>query len=685
MSTSLERLTIDTIRTLAMDAVQAANSGHPGTPMALAPVAYAIWQRQLRFDPHDPTWLDRDRFVLSCGHASMLLYAVLHLVGVRAVDQRGVPLDAPAVSLDDIKGFRQWGTRTPGHPEYRHTAGVEVTTGPLGQGVATSVGMAMARHWLAARYNRPGLDLFTHDIFVLCSDGDLMEGVSAEAASLAGHLGLASLCWIYDNNRITIEGHTDIAFSEDVAARFRAYGWQTLHVPDANDVAALGAALERFRQTNDKPTLIVVDSHIGFGSPHKQDSHSAHGEPLGEEEIKLTKRAYGWPEEAKFLVPDGVRQHLADGIGQRGQTAHRTWQQQWERYRAQFPAEAADVEAIRRGELPAGWESGLPCFPADAKGMATREASGKVLGAVAAKIPWMVGGSADLAPSTKTLLTFDGAGHFLPGEHSGRNFHFGIREQAMGAALNGMALSGLRPYGASFLVFTDFARPSIRLSALMELPTLWIFTHDSIGLGEDGPTHQPIEHLAALRAMPNLLVIRPADANETTEAYRIALQQTGAPVLLALSRQAVPTLDRTRFGSSAGVAQGAYVLADPPTGRPDLILMASGTEVAIALEAWEKLIASGVQARVVSMPCWELFAKQPQRYRDEVLPPQVDARIAIEAASPFGWERWVGPRGTILALDHFGASAPAKTLYQKFGLTPDAIVAAAQTLLTSAR
>ncbi len=685
MSGSIQKLSIDTIRTLSMDAVQAANSGHPGTPMALAPVAYSVWQNAMRYNPADPTWPDRDRFVLSCGHASMLLYSVLHLTGVRSVDAHGHIEQGPAVSLDEIRNFRQLNSKTPGHPEYRWTTGVETTTGPLGQGIATSVGIAIAGGWLAARYNRPGFELFSHRVFALCGDGDLMEGVSAEASSLAGHLKLGNLCWIYDNNRITIEGHTDLAFSEDVTARFKALGWRTQHVRDANDVDALSAALAEFERSSEAPMMIVVDSHIGFGSPHKQDSHAAHGEPLGEEEIKLTKRAYGWPEDAKFLVPDGVREHFDSGVGARGAALQAAWNALRERYAQQHPAEAAELQALLSGNVPRECEAAIPVFPADPKGMATRDAGGKVLNAVAAKLPWLVGGSADLAPSTKTLLTFEGAGHFGPTNHGGRNLHFGIREFAMSAACNGMALSGLRSYGASFLVFTDYARPAIRLAALMELPVVFIFTHDSIGLGEDGPTHQPVEHLASLRAIPNLIVIRPADANEVAESWRAILPLRHEPVMMALSRQAVPTIDRSKFGSAAGAARGAYVLAEAPSGKPEVLLIGSGTEVTLCLQAWEKLSAAGVQARVVSMPSWELFEKQSQSYRDQVLPPAVKARVAVEAASPFGWERWIGAHGRMLGVPTFGASAPIKQLYEKFGLTPDGIARAAQELLAVAR
>ena len=673
--TSLEQLSINTIRTLAMDAVQAANSGHPGTPMALAPVAYTLWQRWLRYNPHDPAWPNRDRFVLSVGHASMLLYALLHLAEVRA--HGGTEL---AVTLDEIKRFRQLDSRCPGHPEYHWTSGVETTTGPLGQGVANSVGMAIAQRWLAHQFNRPGFTLFDYDVYAICGDGDMMEGVSGEAASLAGHLQLSNLCWIYDNNRITIEGETELAFSEDVAARFRAYGWHVAHVADANDLEALDGALANFRQLRDRPMLIIVDSHIGYGSPNKQDTHSAHGEPLGVEEIRLTKRAYGWPEEAQFLIPDGVYEDFRAGIGRRGATLQAAWQEQVAAYGRLYPDMSEQLDQLLHDRLPAGWDADLPRFAPDSKGIAGRDASGKVLNAIAARVPWLIGGAADLAPSTKTRLTFAAAGDFSAHE-AGRNMHFGIREHAMGAILNGMALSKLRPFGAGFLIFSDYARPAIRLSALMEIPTIHIFTHDSISVGEDGPTHQPIEQLASLRAIPHLITLRPADANEVVEAWRVIMGLHHTPVTILLSRQPIPTLDRERYGSAAGVARGAYVLADAPGAQPDLILLASGSEVTLCIAAYEQLSSEGVRVRVVSMPSWELFEQQEQAYRDHILPPGVTARLVVEQASSFGWERYSGPHGRIIAMHGFGASAPMKDLQRKFGFTAEAVVAAARTIL----
>ncbi len=681
MTQDIDQLCINTIRTLAMDAVQAANSGHPGTPMALAPVAYTLWQRRLRFDPEDPLWMDRDRFVLSVGHASMLLYALLYLTGVRAVRSgHGTPGEA-SVPLEEIERFRQLDSRCPGHPEYGITAGVETTTGPLGQGVGNSVGMAIASRWLAARYNRPGFAMFGHDVYALASDGDLMEGLSHEAASLAGHLKLGNLCWIYDSNRITIEGSTDLALSDDPAARFAAYGWHVEHVRDANDTAALERALDAFERTTDRPTLIVVDSHIGYGAPHKQDSREAHGEPLGEDEVRGAKRFYGWPEDAKFLVPDGVREHFAAGVGARGVRLRREWTSRFAAYRAAFPVEADEVERIQERRLPEGSSDGIPAFAADAKGMATRESSGKVLNGLAKSIPWLLGGSADLAPSTKTLLTFDDAGDLLPGNAGGRNLHFGVREHAMGAVLNGLSLSGLRPFGASFLVFSDYGRPAIRLAALMELPVIYVYTHDSIGLGEDGPTHQPVEHLLSLRAIPGLIVLRPADANEVAECWRVILPLTDRPALLVLSRQAVPTLDRKRFASAAGVARGAYVLTDAPGGAPELILIGTGSEVSLCVKAHEALAQDGFRSRVVSMPSWELFDEQPREYRDAVLPPGVGARIAVEQGAAMGWERYVGAGGLTIGMRTFGASAPLVDLQRKFGFTAEHIVAAAEQLL----
>jgi transketolase len=684
MTQDMNRLCIDTIRTLAMDAVQAANSGHPGTPMALAPVAYTLWQKRLRYDPRDPTWMDRDRFVLSAGHASMLLYALLHLAGVRDVDPEDGSDRGPAVSLDEIRRFRQLDSRCAGHPEYRLAAGIETTTGPLGQGVGNSVGMAIASRWLAARYNRPGFDLFVHDVYAIASDGDLMEGVSHEAASLAGHLKLGNLCWIYDNNRITIEGSTALAMSDDPGVRFAGYGWHVEHVADANDTAAFERALATFDRTRDKPTLIVVDSHIGYGAPHKQDSREAHGEPLGEDEVRGAKRFYGWPEDAKFLVPDGVREHFAAGIGVRGARIRREWNERFAAYRATFPAEADQLERMRERRLPEGWGGGIPTFPADAKGMATRESSGKVLNVVAKNVPWLIGGSADLAPSTKTLLTFDGADDLEAGGPGGRNLHFGVREHAMGAVLNGLSLSGLRPFGASFLVFSDYGRPAIRLAALMELPVVYVYTHDSIGLGEDGPTHQPIEHLLSLRAIPGLIVLRPADANEVAECWKVILPLTDRPTLLVLTRQAVPTFDRTRVAATSGVARGAYVLADPAGGAPELLLIGTGSEVSLCLNAHEALATDGIRSRVVSMPSWELFDEQPRDYRDGVLPPGVTARIAVEQAGAFGWERYVGPGGRVIGMRTFGASAPHADLQRKFGFTTEHIVAAAKEMLGAA-
>ncbi|HKQ57042.1 MAG TPA: transketolase [Candidatus Eisenbacteria bacterium] len=680
MTPDIDLTSIHTIRTLAMDAVQKARSGHPGTPMALAPVAYTLWQKRLRYDVEDPLWPDRDRFVLSAGHASMLLYALLHLAGVREVDPVTGKPGGLAVSMEEIQRFRQLGSRTPGHPEHGHTPGVETTTGPLGQGVGNSVGMAIASRWLAARYNRPGFELFTHCVYALASDGDLMEGVSHEAASLAGHLALDHLCWIYDNNRITIEGSTDLAFSDDTATRFAGYGWHVEHVTDANDTAALERALGAFPRSDGKPVLIIVDSHIGWGAPHRQDTSAAHGEPLGEDEVRGAKRFYGWPEDAQFLVPDGVRERFAAGIGARGAKLHGAWRETYAGYRAKYPHEADELERMRARCLPDAWSDGIPGFAADAKGMATRESSGKVLEAVAKNLPWLIGGSADLAPSTKTLLTFEGTGTFSARDHGGRNFHFGVREHGMGAVLNGLALSGLRPYGASFLIFSDYGRPSLRLAALMGLPVIYVYTHDSIGLGEDGPTHQPIEHLMSLRAIPGLIVLRPADANEAAECWKVILPLTDRPALMALTRQALPTLDRTRFAAASGVARGAYVLADAPGGAPEVILIGTGSEVSLCLKAHETLVGDGVKCRVVSMPSWELFDQQPRDYHDAVLPPAVTARISVEAGAAFGWERWVGPAGRAIGMRSFGASAPTADLQKHFGFQPEAIVATAMEL-----
>jgi transketolase len=681
----LDLLAVNTIRTLSMDAVQAANSGHPGTPMALAPVAYCLWQRFLRFDPDDPIWPNRDRFVLSAGHASMLLYSLLHLAGVKAVNPEYERLGELSVKLDDIKRFRQLDSKCAGHPEYRWTSGIETTTGPLGAGVATSVGMAIAGRWQARHFNRPGFDMFDYDVYALAGDGCMMEGISGEAASLAGHLKLANLCWIYDNNKITIEGHTDWAFSEDVATRFIAYGWNVTRVGDANDLDMLERAFRTFKKEAERPTLIIVDSHIAWGSPNKQDTHAAHGEPLGEEEIRLTKRNYGWPEDAKFLVPDEVRAHFAAGMGARGKDLRAKWMALYAQYQGKHADLADQLLRMQRRELPAGWDRNLTPLPADPKGAAGRDVSGKVLNTLAQNVPWLLGGSADLAPSTKTRLTFEGAGDFTPADHGGRNFHFGIREHAMGAVLNGLALSKIRAYGSGFMIFSDYMRAPIRLSAIMEIPVVYIFTHDSIGVGEDGPTHQPIEHLASLRAIPGLITLRPGDANEVLEAWKLIMQLRHEPVALVLSRQAMPTFDRTKLGPAAGVAQGAYVLADAPGGKPDVLLLATGSEVSLAVGAWEALARDNVKARVVSMPSWELFEHQSQDYRDSVLPPAVTARVSVEQASTFGWHRYVGTTGEAIGMRTFGASAPLKELQKKFGFTVDAVVAAAKRQLAQKR
>jgi transketolase len=682
----LDTLCINTIRTLAMDAVQAANSGHPGTPMALAPVAYCLWQEFLRFDPQDPIWPNRDRFILSNGHASMLLYSLLHLTGVKAVSKDYETLGDPSVPLEAIKHFRQLDSRCPGHPEYRWTSGVECTTGPLGSGVASSVGMAMAGRWMATHFNQPGFEnLIDFNIYAICGDGCLMEGISAEAASLAGHLKLSNLCWIYDNNHITIEGNTVLAFSDDVATRFIGHGWNVTRVGDANDQEMLARAFRTFQSTHDRPTLIIVDSHIAYGAPHKQDTSAAHGEPLGEEEVRLTKRNYGWPEDAKFYVPDGVYDHFRAGIGKRGKELRDAWFARLRDYRAKYPQLAEQLYRMQHRQLPEAWDRDLPSFPADAKGLATRDSSAKVLNAVAKNVPWLVGGSADLAPSTKTRLTFDGAGDFEADSHGGRNLHLGIREHAMAAALNGMALIKVRAYGSTFLIFSDYARGALRLSVLMELPVIYIFTHDSIGVGEDGPTHQPIEQLASLRAVPGLIVMRPADANEVTEAWKVIMNLHHEPAALILTRQAVPTVDRSKYASAAGVARGAYVLADAADGKPNVLLLATGSEVSLCLQAYEQLKKEGVKARVVSMPCWELFDDQPEDYREQVLPPAVTARVSVEQASTFGWARYVGGTGKSIGMRSFGASAPLKDLVKKFGFTPEHIVQAARDQLHRAR
>jgi len=677
----LDQLAINTIRTLSIDAVQQAKSGHPGTPMALAPLVYTIWNRVMRFDPKDPIWPDRDRFVLSNGHASMLLWSVLHLTGTQAVNADYERLGKPSVTLDDIRHFRQLESKAPGHPEYHWVSGVETTTGPLGQGIATSVGMAIARKWLASRYNRPGFEIFDYDIYAVCGDGCLMEGVGSEAASLAGHLGLDDLCWIYDNNHITIEGNTRIAFTEDVAVRFQGYRWNVLRVGDANDLKLIEDGLAAFRKTPGRPTLIILDSHIGYGSPHKIDTAAAHGEPLGEEEVRLTKRAYGWPEDSTFLVPDGVREHFAAGIGQRGAEARGRWEKLFASYRAQFPDLAVEIDQMQRRELPAGWDRNLPSFASDPKGIAGRDASSQVLNQLAQNIPWFLGGSADLGPSNKTTLKFAGAGDFEAETPGGRNLHFGIREHAMAAIVNGLSLSKLRPFGATFFIFSDYARPAIRLSALMELPTILVFTHDAMGDGEDGPTHQPVEHLISLRAMPGLVLLRPGDANEVVEAYRYILQLRHQPAVIALSRQPLPTFDRSKYASAAGVAQGAYVMADSPGGPPEVILIASGSEVSLVVEAHETLASQGIRSRVVSMPSWDIFEHQPISYQESVLPPQVTARLAVEQGSVLGWERYVGPAGRVIGMKTFGASAPLKELQRKFGFEPERVVATAKELL----
>ncbi len=681
MNDNIDLLSINTIRTLAMDAVQQANSGHPGTPMGMAPVAYCLWQRLLRFDPDDPIWPNRDRFVLSIGHASTLLYSLLHLTGVKAVDPNYETLGEQSVKLDDIKRFRQLDSKCPGHPEYHWTSGVETTTGPLGQGVANSVGMAIAERWLAGYFNKPGYELFNYDVYALCGDGDMMEGISGEAASLAGHLKLSNLCWIYDNNRITIEGHTTLAFTEDVATRFIGYGWNVTRVGDANDLDMLARAFEYFKRCEDRPTLIIVDSHIAYGSPHKQDTEAAHGEPLGEDEIRLTKRNYGWPEDAKFLVPDEVRANFRNGMGQRGKELRTAWEALLERYNKEYPVLADHLLRMQRRELPTGWDKDIPTFPADPKGLAGRESSAKVLNAVAKNVPWLIGGAADLAPSTKTRLTFEGAGDFLPGQYTGRNFHFGIREHAMCSILNGMSLSKVRPYGSGFLIFSDYSRAPMRLASIMEIPVIYIFTHDSIGVGEDGPTHQPVEQILSLRAIPGFIVLRPADANEVAEAWRLVLQLKHEPAALALSRQALPTIDRAKYASAAGLAKGAYVLADAPNGKPDLILMATGSEVSLCLGVYEQLSSEGHKVRVVSMPSWEIFEKQPAEYRDSVLPREVKARISVEQASTLGWSQYVGHDGITIGMKTFGASAPLKELQKKFGFTPEAVMEAARKLL----
>ena len=672
-----DALCINTIRTLAIDAVQKANSGHAGAPMGLAPVAYTLWQDFLRYDPADPLWPNRDRFVLSAGHASMLLYALLHLSGVRRVRAEKTT-DAPAVGLDDIKRFRQIDSVTPGHPEYGLTTGVETTTGPLGQGCGNSIGMAIAARWLATRYNRPGFTVFDYDVYAICSDGDMMEGVASEAASLAGFLGLANLCWIYDSNTVTIEGHTDLAFAEDVESRFKGYHWNVLRVPDANDQERIRSALEGFRRTQDRPTLIIVNSVIGFGAPHKQNTAAAHSDALGEEEVRLAKRFYGWPENAQFLVPDGVYERFAAGVGKRGAARRQAWQAAFAKYRSEHAQAANEIAQLLAREMPPGWDVDLPVFPASEKGMATREASGKVLNAIAERVPWIMGGAADLAPSTKTKLTFEAAGTLAPGHPGGRNMHFGVREHAMGAIVNGLALSHLRAYGATFLIFSDYMRPPLRLAALMHLPVLHVFTHDSIGVGEDGPTHQPIEQLAGLRAIPGMIVLRPADSNEVREAYRVIFRLKDRPACLALSRQALPVFDRSRYASAEGLARGAYVMADSEGGEPEVILIGTGSEVQLCVAVHEQLRSEGVRSRVVSMPSWELFEQQDEQYCERVLPRAVLARVAVEQGSVLGWDRYAGSSGAIIGMHSFGASAPVKDVLKKFGFTPDKVLQAAK-------
>lgn len=675
---NITELSINTIRTLSMDAVQAAKSGHPGTPMALAPVAYVLYNEVMRYAPAQPAWPNRDRFVLSCGHASTLLYSVLHLAGVKQLDSNGQPLEELAVSLDALKQFRQLDSRCPGHPEYGHTSGVETTTGPLGQGIGNSVGMAIASRWLAARYNKPGFDLFDFNVYALCSDGDLMEGVGGEAASIAGHLRLSNLCWIYDDNKITIEGNTSLAFSEDVGKRFSGYGWNVVKVDDVNDLESLRKAIKKFQRIKDRPTLIIVRSVIAYGSPNKANTHGAHGAPLGEDEVRLTKAAYGWPENEFFHVPSEVLAHFSEGIGVRGEKLHRKWASLFAKYQKEYPQQAADLEMIRRGDLPGDWDAEVQSFPADAKGMASRVSSGKVLNQIAKRVPWLLGGSADLAPSTNTLLTFDGAGDFSADNYAGRNFHFGIREHVMGSICNGLVLCGLKPYGATFFIFADYMRPPIRLAAIMKLPVFYVFTHDSIGVGEDGPTHEPVEQLASLRAIPNLLVIRPCDANEVAEAYKVVMRQKGRPTALVLTRQNLPTLDRTKYASASGLERGGYILADTPSGKPEVILIGTGSEVSLCLGAYEKLVAEGIQARVVSMPSWQLFDQQPAEYRDAVLPPDVKRRVAVELGVKQGWEKYIGPEGKFIGMCGYGASAPVGVLMKHFGITVGNIVESAK-------
>ena len=677
-----DQLCVNTIRCLSIDAVQKANSGHPGTPMDAAPTVYCLWQKFLRFDPETPNWANRDRFVLSNGHASAMLYSLLYLTGVKAANPSYAQMGGPAVSLEDIKQFRQARSRCPGHPEYGWTSGVEATTGPLGQGLATSVGMAVAERWLAVTYNRPGYEIFDHDAYAMCGDGCMMEGISSEAASLAGHLKLSNLCWVYDNNHVTIEGHTNITFTEDVAARFLAYGWNVTRVSDANDLDTLARAFQYFKDTTDRPTLIIIESHIGYGAPHKQDTSAAHGEPLGPEEVRLTKEFYGWDPDSQFYVPDGVREHFRDHFGARGTRLRLTWEQTFAAYRHQYPDLADEIDRTLRREPPEEWDRRLPSFPPDSQGTATRDASGEVLNLLAQSTPWVLGGSADLSPSTRTHLQFEAAGEFQApnglGNYRGRNMHFGIREHAMCAIANGMALSHLRSFVSGFFVFTDYCRGAMRLSALMELPVIYIWTHDSVSIGEDGPTHEPIEQLASFRAMPGMIVLRPADANEVVEAYRVTMKLKDRPVCLILSRQKLPVFDRSRFAGASGVAKGAYTLADSTNGKPDVLLLASGSEVSLCVQAYERLAKEGINARVVSMPSWELFESQSKEYKDSVLPPSITARVAVEEASTFGWAHYVGSEGTILGMHTFGLSAPMKIVQGYFGFLPEHVVAAAK-------
>jgi len=681
----LETLSINTIRTLSIDAVQQANSGHPGAPMALAPVAYCLWQEFLRFDPQNPVWPNRDRFVLSNGHASMLLYSVLYLSGVRGTNPEYESTGEYAVTLDDIKRFRQLDSKTPGHPEYRITAGVETTTGPLGQGIGNSVGMAIAAKWLAAHFNRPGFEIFSYNVYAFCGDGDLMEGVGSEAASLAGHLKLPNLCWVYDNNRITLDGPASASFSEDVGERFEAYGWKVVHVEDANDLTELANAYRAFQETRNRPTLIVVNSHIGYGSPHKQDTSEAHGEPLGDAEVQLAKKSYGWPEDAKFRVPDGVLEDFQEGIGSRGRELHQEWTTLFDEYKKKYPDLAEQINRMQHRDLPDAWDKDLPSFPADSKGLATRDSSGKVLNALAQNIPWLMGGSADLATSDRTRLKFEGAGDFQAGSYGGRNLHFGVREHGMGAAVNGLVVSKIRAYSGTFFNFNDYMKPAVRLAALMEIPSIFIYTHDSIGLGEDGPTHQPIEQLAQLRAMPELMVFRPGDANEVVEAWKVIMQLKHKPATLVLTRQPIPTLDRGKYAAASGVAKGAYIVADAAGGSPEVMLMGTGSELSLCISAYEQLSSEGVKVRVVSMPCWSLFEQQSDDYKKQVLPPSVKARVSVEAAATLGWDRYVGPTGKMIGMHRFGASAPIKDLLKKFGFTTEKVVEAARASIAQSK